>query len=582
MTLRASLKDARAAKEQALEMLAPMIGRDVSIGITRLDDDGFGLKINLDSEPDAGLILPDDVDGVPIRFEIVGVIRKLEKSRTESGNSVLSQTTHESTDDQPPLANANEWFLITQEWFHEPSMRDNPEFIMQMDDFRERVKSHHPSARIYPFLPIISIELNTKELAAFKEDPYVRWVVKPVYSIDSAAPVLKAFNALRSQTAHQMFQWANHIQAGGTLPDEAWEGGKWPVQAGYPCIDRNNTSQIRFDEEISVEVPPAIMPVVNLSLGPNGDEYFGAGDPLTIAQLAVSGTHLLVVAAGNTNGRPAQPWARAATVISVGATEDKAGKRLATYSPIGRNDDVRSGPDVVAYGASPFEGEPGTSFAAPRVATLAAICQAAIAQLQRIWAVCSGRPNAGVPLVGVGMVDQNLHNSRPRLDLPGLPFVGVKEMEVRENFSALIDAEVSLRFEIKHEPLKSTIVNSARKMKGYSETEVGAGFVSLDGLIGWLCDRNLAEIIDSWSQANLPVEFGTQLGKTQPFDPVGLKTLADVVIKSRPVWLYDLQKDSFTVNRGVPVEQFETASNRAREQSRSEHGHADAVMWSDP
>ena len=68
------LDDARAAKERAKAVFA---GRAavVGLGITRIDG-GYGLKVNLDTPPAPDADLPDAIDGVPLRFEVVGPIRK--------------------------------------------------------------------------------------------------------------------------------------------------------------------------------------------------------------------------------------------------------------------------------------------------------------------------------------------------------------------------------------------------------------------------------------------------------------------------------------------------------------------------
>lgn len=60
----------RAAKPEALgafESLAQVTG----IGITRVGN-GYGLKVNLEREPNAGTILPSTIRGVPVRIEVVG------------------------------------------------------------------------------------------------------------------------------------------------------------------------------------------------------------------------------------------------------------------------------------------------------------------------------------------------------------------------------------------------------------------------------------------------------------------------------------------------------------------------------
>jgi hypothetical protein len=67
----ATLDQARAAKTKALAALAH--DRSVvGVGITRIGE-GYGVKVNLDAP---GADLPEDVDGVPIRVEVVGPIQK--------------------------------------------------------------------------------------------------------------------------------------------------------------------------------------------------------------------------------------------------------------------------------------------------------------------------------------------------------------------------------------------------------------------------------------------------------------------------------------------------------------------------
>jgi hypothetical protein len=70
----ATLEQARAAKEEALKVfrkLGPVMG----VGITRVGD-GYGVKINVREPLAANAGVPDSVDGVPVRVEVVGVIQK--------------------------------------------------------------------------------------------------------------------------------------------------------------------------------------------------------------------------------------------------------------------------------------------------------------------------------------------------------------------------------------------------------------------------------------------------------------------------------------------------------------------------
>jgi hypothetical protein len=67
-----TLEQARAAKTKAAALLAafPVVG----IGLTRIGE-GYGLKVNL-SENSADNTVPLHADGVPIKTEVVGEIRK--------------------------------------------------------------------------------------------------------------------------------------------------------------------------------------------------------------------------------------------------------------------------------------------------------------------------------------------------------------------------------------------------------------------------------------------------------------------------------------------------------------------------
>ncbi len=69
-----SVDEARAAKKRALTVfkgLAPVVG----VGITKVGA-GYGVKVNLRSHPKSKDSLPTEVDGVPVRVEVVGPIRK--------------------------------------------------------------------------------------------------------------------------------------------------------------------------------------------------------------------------------------------------------------------------------------------------------------------------------------------------------------------------------------------------------------------------------------------------------------------------------------------------------------------------
>jgi hypothetical protein len=70
-----TLEQARAAKAVALKLFAELAG-EVSVGITPWEDGTYGLKVNLMNPPEPATQFPTEVDGVPVRVEVVGRIRK--------------------------------------------------------------------------------------------------------------------------------------------------------------------------------------------------------------------------------------------------------------------------------------------------------------------------------------------------------------------------------------------------------------------------------------------------------------------------------------------------------------------------
>jgi hypothetical protein len=70
----ATLDQARAAKDEALKVFS-RLGSVVGVGITRVGD-SYAVKVNLRDTPDQGAKLPRTVQGVPVRVDVVGPIRK--------------------------------------------------------------------------------------------------------------------------------------------------------------------------------------------------------------------------------------------------------------------------------------------------------------------------------------------------------------------------------------------------------------------------------------------------------------------------------------------------------------------------
>lgn len=70
----ASLSDARQAKAAVIQMLGDNDAVN-GVGIIRTDD-SYAVKVNLLRSPGSDLAIPDSINGVPVTWEVVGVVRK--------------------------------------------------------------------------------------------------------------------------------------------------------------------------------------------------------------------------------------------------------------------------------------------------------------------------------------------------------------------------------------------------------------------------------------------------------------------------------------------------------------------------
>jgi hypothetical protein len=70
-----SLQDAQAAKKKCAKVFGDLVG-EVAVGIMKLGRDDFGLKVNLTEAPPEGIRLPSEIEGVQVKVEVVGRIRK--------------------------------------------------------------------------------------------------------------------------------------------------------------------------------------------------------------------------------------------------------------------------------------------------------------------------------------------------------------------------------------------------------------------------------------------------------------------------------------------------------------------------
>ena len=69
-----SLEEARAAKSRVGNAVR-RVGKVVGVGLESIDD-GYGIKVNLAAPPAGDKLLPTQIHGVPVRFEVVGTITK--------------------------------------------------------------------------------------------------------------------------------------------------------------------------------------------------------------------------------------------------------------------------------------------------------------------------------------------------------------------------------------------------------------------------------------------------------------------------------------------------------------------------
>ncbi len=74
-----SLDQARSAKSEAAKEFSRH-GEVMGVGIVKVGD-GYGLKVNLKQLADDHALLPQSVQGVPTRCEVVGVIHKQSPNR---------------------------------------------------------------------------------------------------------------------------------------------------------------------------------------------------------------------------------------------------------------------------------------------------------------------------------------------------------------------------------------------------------------------------------------------------------------------------------------------------------------------
>jgi hypothetical protein len=200
----------------------------------------------------------------------------------------------------------------------------------------------------------------------------------------------------------------------------------------------------------------------------------------------------------------------------------------------------------------------GTSFAAPRVTTLARLVVAAFCELGREVMVAQGHPLVGVPAIGFGIIDDfadDIWWAPPdgANEFLALPLVGVRTDVVAELVSLTADA-----FVVKTTPaiMREVLISAARPVPGAPPAEAGAGFVDegivLDRLAGITC----AELWAWFGIGAAPSE--ARLQEMRPFDAAGLRQLARVVNITGPIVKFDYKSGRWIAlpqpNQRLPAE----------------------------
>ncbi len=292
---------------------------------------------------------------------------------------------------------------------------------------------------------------------------------------------------------------------------------------------------------------PALMPVVNFSVGPVSDAYVSRReDPVNLATLTLADNQLVVVAAGNSGAADVETvsaWAEPDWVLSVGGTADRAGTTLAPKSSRGVAGQPQSGPDVVAYGASGLdETRTGTSYAAPRVTELAMLLAAVVLQVRRIWLTVLGNQPPGIELVGAGFVDVGFDAfGRSYEPVVGLPPAGLDEQACLECFEVASGAGVETNVIGSPQLLRRLLIASARPIPGYAAHEVGAGFLDRDVVLDWLAARNGLDVLGWFTSEPVDADHpaAAELARRHPFDRDSLAGLHSAVVNTWPLWCYD-------------------------------------------
>lgn len=391
------------------------------------------------------------------------------------------------------------------------------------EDTLARVRAIARVRWLYRQLGIAEVEGDDK--AALEAPPGIALVTHAWNAVGSTRGLVVGLNALCTFASHQ-----------ASYPDMFY---RHPPGIGYPVMtSRDGRRELDLDPAMELATPPALLPVVNMSLGTISVEFPTAvHDVVNLATAAASSQVLVVIAAGNCGKREGDSmsaWARPEWVLSVGAVDDAEGTIIAPYSSRGD-----PGPDLVALGRSELNQDiRGTSFAAPRVTFLARLVVAAFCELGREVMIAQGHPPVGVPSIGSGFIDdfgdEMWWEPTSATAFQALPLVGVHVPAV----AALVKYAVGT-LTVRNTPalVREILISSASPVLGAPTGAAGAGFVNQDLVIDRL-SAITGEELWTWFGTG-PAPEGAELGELRPFDAAGLHDLASVVSITGPTVKFD-------------------------------------------
>jgi hypothetical protein len=183
------------------------------------------------------------------------------------------------------------------------------------------------------FAQLRLIEVETQQAEAVSALPGVAGVVPAWKSLGSTRRVVVGLNAMCIFAARQ------------ASDDEA--AYRHPPGLGYPVLTgRDGRVELDLDRELELSTPPALIPVINMSLRTTSVGFpTAAGDIANLATLGASSDVLVVVAAGNCGDTAPRPcrhgrgrsgcsaWERPTMLTGRGSLPTRAGGcRAPTWS----------------------------------------------------------------------------------------------------------------------------------------------------------------------------------------------------------------------------------------------------------